>query len=282
MHNIGFHCHGLDHLETMIVSNELQRGEFYNFSPDILPELKREIERHNLVTSVHAPLVNLSWYPNPPTLSFLCDIEEEKRQLSLRMVEETMEQAKDFGAEYVVVHFPSPLVYVDGTSYARLREITWEAALRLEEFSQKYDIPIHIEGFGPNPFLCVDFLTEVITQCPGLFYCFDTGHMHLASQRDGFDLYGFAQQMAPHIGSMHLWNNRGVQDYFTFHHIPVHPSQRPEEGWVDIARILQLILLNNPSCSIIFESGFHYPEELGGHDFREGVKWVKELVATLS
>ena len=282
MNSLGFHCHGLDHFEKVIISNGLQRGEFYNFSPEVLPELKREIERHNLTASVHAPLASLSWYPNPPTLSFLCDIEEERRQLSLRMVQETMELAEDFGAEYVVVHFPSPSVNVDGTSYARLREIAWEGALHLDEFSQKHGIPIHMEGFGPSPFLCVDFLTEVVTQFPGLFYCFDTGHMHLAALRDGFDLYQFAQQMAPCIGSVHLWNNRGFEDYLTFHHIPVHPGQKPEEGWVDIAHILRLILLKNPSCSIVFESGFRYPEELGGHDFREGVKWVKELVATLS
>jgi len=282
MDNLGFHCHGLDHFETGIISNELQRGEFYNFSPDVLPELKREVERHDLAASVHAPLLKRSWYPNPPTLSFLCDVEEEKRQLSLRMVQETMEVAEDFGAEYVVVHFPSPIVYTDGASDDQLREIAWEVALRLGELTQKHDIPIHIEGFGPSPFLRAEFLIEVTNEFPGLFYCFDTGHMHIAAQRDGFDLYQFAQQMASNIGSIHLWNNRGIEDYLFFHHVPVHPSQKPEEGWVDIARLLQLILQKNPSCSIIFESGFNYPEELGGHDFREGVKWVKDLVTKLS
>jgi hypothetical protein len=106
--------------------------------------------------------------------------------------------------------------------------------------------------------------------------------MHIAAQRDSFDLYQFAQQLAPFIGSIHLWNNRSIEDYLSFRHIPVHPSQKPEEGWVDIAHILRLILSNNPSCCIVFESGFCYPEALGGYDFREGVRWVKELVATLS
>src|SRR4030042_851517 len=184
MDNLGFHCNGLDHLEKVIVSNGLQRGEFYNFSPEILPELKREIERHNLAASVHAPLTSLSWYPKPPTLSFLCDIDEDKRQLSLRMVQETMKLAEDFGAEYVVVHFPSPSININGTSYTQLREIVWKVALRLDEFSQKHGVPIHIEGFGPSLFLCVDFLKEVVTQFPGLFYCFDTGHMNIAAQRD--------------------------------------------------------------------------------------------------
>ncbi len=283
MIRVGFHCHGLDHFEKVIISNGLQRGEFYNFPPEELPELKREVLRHNLAVSVHAPLVRIPWYPVPPTLSFLCDVDEERKQLSLRMIRETMELAQDFGAEYVVVHFPvPPSTDVSGMDYARLREIAWQGALYLAELSQKHDLPIHIEGFGPSPFLRVDFLVEVITHFPSLLYCFDTGHMHIAAQRDSFDLYQFAQQLSPYIGSIHLWNNRSIEDYFNFRHIPVHPVQKPEDGWVDITRILQLILSNNPSCRIIFESGFRYPQALGGHDFRDGVRWVKELVATLS
>lgn len=282
MSNLGFHCHGLDLLEELIVSSGLRRGEFYNIPQQDLQELKREIEQRDLAISIHAPLGRLSWYPNPPTWSYLCYIDEEQRRLSLRMVEETMVLAKDFGAEYVVVHFPSPSSNrVEEVGYARLREIAWESALHLEELSQKYSVPIYIEGFGPSPFLSVDFLTEIITQFSCLRYCFDTGHMHIAAQRDGFDLYQFAQQMAPYIGSVHLWNNRGIGDYISFRHIPVHPSQKPEDGWVDIIRILQLILLINPLCKIIFESGLRYPEELGRHDFREGVTWVKDLIATL-
>jgi sugar phosphate isomerase/epimerase len=199
------------------------------------------------------------------------------------MVEETMAMAEEFGAEYVVVHFPAPsLTSTSGFSSTELREIAWQSALRLAEMSERYGIPIHIEGFGPSPFLDLDFLIEVSQHLPCLEYCFDTGHMHIASQRDGFDLYQFAERLAPHIGSIHLWNNRSIEDYFTYLHIPVHPSQKPEEGWVDIARILQLILSNNDSCRIILESGFHYPEALGGHDFRDGVAWVKELLAEQS
>lgn len=282
MSNLGFHCHGLDHLERVIIQNELERGEFYNFPPDELPELKREIERHNLAFSVHAPLVETPWYPNPPTLSYLCDVDKDRRNLSFKMIHETMEIAADFGAEYVIAHFPTPATDANGTGYVRLREIALEGSLHLEELSQKYNLPIHIEGFGPSPFLSVDFLNEVFTDFPDLRYCFDTGHMHIASQRDGFDFYEFARLISPCIGSVHLWNSRGVDDYFTFRHIPVHPSQKPEEGWADIDCLLRLILTKNPSCPIVFESGPRYPEKLGKHDFRDGVKWVKEIVSTLS
>lgn len=283
MTRLGFHCHDLGHLETVITSNGLRRGEFYNFASPTLPELKKEVGRHGLATSVHAPLVKVPWYPRPPTLSFLCDVDAEKRQLSIRMVQETMGIAEDFGAEYVVVHFPVPSS-TDGSNaeYAGLRQIAWRTAIFLSEISEAHGMPIHMEGFGPSPFLNVDFLTEVNRSFPGLLYCFDTGHMHIAAQRDGFDLYEFAEQIAPCVGSIHVWNNRGNDDYFTYGHIPVHPVQQPKDGWVDIPRILGLILSRNPTCRIILESGFRYPEALGGHDFREGVEWIKDLLVELS
>ena len=210
-------------------------------------------------------------------------MEEEDRQLSLRMIAETMELARDFGAEYVVVHFPVPLSATSGdVSYEKQREIAWQSASDLCELSDKSGIAIHLEGFGPSPFLNVEFLSEVITRFPCFRYCFDTGHMNIAAQRDGFDLYRFAERMAPYIGSIHLWNGRDITDYTYFRHIPVHPSQKPEEGWVDVALILRSILSKNPLCPTIFESGLRYPQALGGHDISEGVKWVKELVATLS
>ena len=283
MTRLGFHCHGLDHFGKVILSNGLRRGEFYNFPPESLPDLRRRIERHNLAASIHAPLTKISWYPTPPTISFLCDVDRELRLLSLKMVRETMELAGDFGAEYVVVHFPvPPSTPVRGIEYDELKDIAWQSAASLADLSQKHSVPIHIEGFGPSMFLTPEFIIEVTSKLKGLHYCFDIGHMHIAARRDGFSLYEFARKLAPHIGSVHMWNNRGVRDYLTFGHIPVHPSQKPEDGWVDIDRILRLIVPANPDCRIILESSSHYPEALGGHDFRDGVEWTKDLIAASS
>jgi len=270
-------------LEERVLANGLRRGEFYNFPAGDLPALKRGILLYNIAVSIHSPLVRLEWYPDPPTWTFLCDVDKEKRQLTLRMVEETMELAAEFGAEYVVVHFPSPAAdETGGVSHAGLREIALDSCHRLAELSQQHQISIHLEGFGPSPFLDPEFLIEVMNQFPTLRYCWDSAHMFISAQRDGFDYYAFAEQLAPYLGSIHLWNTRGIDDYLTFRHIPVHPSQTPEEGWVDIPRLLRIMNEHNSSCPIIFESVHRYPEALGNHDYRDGVKWIKELVATLS
>jgi sugar phosphate isomerase/epimerase len=150
----------------------------------------------------------------------------------------------------------------------------------ISRLSEKYRIESHIEGFGPNPFLNAGFLRELFGQVPKLKYCFDTGHLNMESKERGLDLYSFADDLTEHIGSIHLWNNRSVDDYVLHRHIPVHPSQKPEEGWVDVESVLKILWPNVKS--VIFESSYNYPEQLGGHNYKEGVQWVKQLAATLS
>lgn len=283
MATLGFHCHGMVDFEASIVANNLRHGEFFNLPPAELPVLKQKVRQYKLEISIHCPLTQTPWYPDPPTWAFLCDLDGEKRELNFRLITDTLEKAKGLPTTHIVAHFPSPSTTpLDGTSPDRQEEIVWQSAGRLSDLSTKYGIPIHVEGFGPTPFLSVPFLTRVFTSFPRLRYCFDTGHMCISSQRDGFDIYRFAEGLAPFIGSLHLWNTRRVEDYNTYRHIPVHPGQKPEQGWVDIERILRETVPVNPSMVIIFESGLDYPEALGGFNYKDGVKWVKELVAGLS
>lgn len=281
--NLGFHCHRLYQIGERILSNELRRGEFYHFPPEDVAELKRQVRAEGLAASIHTPLVRPEWYPNPPTWTFLCDADAELRQKNLRLVELTMEAAEDLGAEYVVVHFPSPANGATATlALDQQQYIARDSVERLAELGLKHQIPIHIEGFGPSPFLTPQFLGQVAAEYPPLRYCWDVAHMYIAAQRDGFDYYEFAAALAPAVGSVHLWNTRHLEDYLNYRHIPVHPSQSPEDGWVDIPRILRLLLQGEAKLPIIFESGYHYPPALGNHDVREGMQWVKNILTTLS
>ena len=281
--NLGFHCHRLSQVDERIVANGLRRGEFYHFPPDELDALKRKIKDHDLSMSIHCPLVKPPWYPEPPTLAFLCDVDAEKRQLNLKMITETLEVARDFEAEYVVVHFPSPSFTDPGeTSHSEMCDILWDSAERLARLSEEYEVPVHIEGFGPTPFLDGRFIAGMLRTLPCLGYCYDTGHMNMAAQRDGIDNSEFIDQVAPSIASVHVWNNRGLEDYSRYRHIPVHPSQHPGEGWADIEAILSRIVKDKPSVPVILESGTSYPFALGGYDYRDGVEWVRRLLRTSS
>ena len=121
MNNLGFHCQRLGHLEERLLANGLRRGEFYNFPPEQLPLLKKGITSCRVTASIHCPLERLSWYPDPPTWAFLCDLSRERRDLNLRMIEVTLQRAGELGTEYVVAHFPSPATDAPGASYSQLR-----------------------------------------------------------------------------------------------------------------------------------------------------------------
>lgn len=281
--NLGFHCHRLSHVEERILANGLSRGEFYHIPPSELRPIREMLSRHGLAASIHCPLVKPPWYPEPPTWAFLCDRDPEKRELNFRMVEQTVEMAGDFGAQYVVVHFPSPpSTGAADMSHDEMRRIAWASGERLADLSQRYGMPLHVEGFGPSPLLGADFIVALLNAFPPLRYCYDTGHMNIAAERDGLDVYDFLERVAPHVGSIHLWNTRGIDDYMHFHHIPVHPSQHPDDGWADIARILRQVVTERHSLPLVFESQTAYPRALGARDYRDGVRWIRELLTTSS
>ena len=282
MSNLGFHCHEIDLLEELTVGNGLRRGEIYNLPPDDIPRLTRLVERHRLAWSIHCPLVQLDWYPRPPTWSFLCDVDRDKRDLTMRMVTLTVKQAAEYGADYVVAHFPSPASDSAGESDDDLESIAWSSCERLAELSLREGVPIHLEGVGQSSLITADFMKRALEEYANLRCCFDTAHANLASQYNGFDMYDFETELLPHLGSLHLWNTRDRNDYLTFRHVAVHPSQSPEDGWVDIPRVLELLGPKADSLPIVFESEPGYPEALGHYDYRDGVKWVKELLTTSS
>lgn len=280
MNKLGFHCQRMSDFKGAILDTGLKRGEFYNIPAEEIPLLNKEISRHNIALSIHAPLVKPDWYPGYPSQTYLCDADSEKRSLSLRLIELSLKQATDYDTDYVVVHLPHPLDDPDGVEYAELKEIALDSAYHLSKWSDKYKQEIHIEGYGPNPLLSVEFLKEVFAQFPKLRYCFDTGHLNFDVKERGLDFYAFAEGLTEHMGSVHLWNHSCSDAHKHLMHIQVHPSQRPEDGWVDVERILKTLW--GHVKAVIFENMPRYPQELGGHDYKEGVEWVKQLTATLS
>ena len=278
MSNLGFHCHDLDIVEDTIIGNGLRRGEFYNLPLDELHRLKNLIEHYKLDWSIHTPLIQLDWYPQPPTWSFLCDEDKDKQDLTIKMITLTAQHAEELGAEYIVVHFPSPGSDTDCDD--KHVDIARRSCDRLADISVKRKISIHVEGVGASSLINAEFLTTVLKEFSPLRYCFDTAHTNLAALEHEFDLYELYRELLPYLGSMHLWNTRGRDDYLAYRHVPVHPSQSTEDGWVDIPRLLKELNNSRSTLPIIYESEPSYPEELGGYDYKEGVNWIKELLET--
>jgi len=277
---LSIHCNRLSHLVHRIIELGFCRGEFYNLSPEDMPIVKRFIRDRNITPSVHCPFRQVPWYPYPVTWSFLTTLgHEEQRELSFRLVEESLRDAADIGATYVVVHYPNPApLEADSAAHNRQYEAAWRSAGRLQALSEAYQVPIYIEGFGPTPLMSADFLASIFRAYPALRYCFDTGHIALMAQRDGLVYFDFLQTIAPFIGCVHVWNTRGMADYEQYHHLPPHPAMKTSDGWVDIERVVTITRAANPRAVFVLEYTHDMPPEFG-LDHTEGIAWFKGLVA---
>ena len=102
------------------------------------------------------------------------------------------------------------------------------------------------------------------------------------TQFDALGHFGFLDALLPKIGSVHLWQTRNVDDYLTFRHIPIHPSQRADLGWVDVRRVIATVRRERPETPFVMEYPGWFPEPWKDLDYRDGVTWLQDILTTSS
>ena len=136
-----------------------------------------------------------------------------------------------------------------------------------------YPLNLCVENLEAPSF---DFVVPLIEK-HNVSVCLDVGHLRVGAEMLGLDELRAARLMAPYTRSVHLWTTRGRHDVRRYHHIPVHPSLTPADGWIDVPQMLELILTCSPQCAIVFEPGRLYNAD---PDWQaEGMAWVQGLVA---
>ncbi|GIW10067.1 MAG: hypothetical protein KatS3mg061_1124 [Dehalococcoidia bacterium] len=164
---LGLNVSRLEALRERLPALGLKRAELFLFRRDELPAVRQALAEQGVRFSAHVPVPRPEQYPFPPTWTFLNYADAERRDLYFRIVKETVETAAELGAEYVVVHYPGPITPAcEAIGRATLREIALASAERLAELSARTGVPLHIEGFGPSPFLTSEFILEVLTRYP--------------------------------------------------------------------------------------------------------------------
>jgi sugar phosphate isomerase/epimerase len=226
--------------------------------------------------SIHAPLPTPADYPGSASTAFLLDPDPSKRQATLDMLRQTVRLAAEWGAQYVVVHFGG--LHSDGLSEAEVWASAHDAAAQLDALSQQHAMPLHIEYAAYNPsFAHPHELAELVSDYAGLGICLDVGHARVGAQMLGLDEWEVLKTLARHTQSMHLWTLRTREDVRRYHHTPVHPTLTPAGGWIDIPRVLDLVLGSNPACDLVFENDLIFQSDPAW--LAEGEAWVRGLVA---
>ncbi len=249
--------------------------ETFDFGPADLDGLHLRLRAY-AAFSVHAPLPTPVDYPGQPVTSFLLDADPAKRRASLDMLCRTIALAAEWDALYVVIHFAG--LQSDSLSACEVSILAEDAATRLDGWAAVHDIPVHLEYAAYNPsFATPEEMVGLVSRHPHLHVCLDVGHLRIGAGMLGIDEWRAAQVLAPHTRSMHLWTMRGREDVRRYHHVPVHPSLRPEDGWIDILGMLRLVCEQNPQCAVVFEPHYLYNPDAKWQG--EGMAWVEEIVA---
>jgi sugar phosphate isomerase/epimerase len=155
------------------------------------------------------------------------------------------------------------------------------SAAQLNAWAEAHGMPLHLEYAAYNPSLAEpEHLVDLVQRYPMLDICMDVGHVRLSAEMLGIDEYEIARLLAPHTRSMHLWTTRGREDARRYHHVPVHPSLTPAEGWIDIPAMVELAVWGSSECSVVFEPSDRYNPDPAWQE--EGIEWVRALVSGLS
>jgi sugar phosphate isomerase/epimerase len=264
----------LERLDRLLELGRFQKIEIGFYDEEMLPLVMEFASARGLTYGFHDPLPRLPSDDFP----FLTDPDEEKRWRTLDSMYRTMQTAVTYGAEYVIGHIPSviweprPMLSED-----KIIELAHNSCDLLSGWSEESGIPFVLENVGPNPyFFEFEAFVEVMQAHPRLEFCLDIGHLHLMSIYSGFDSLGFSTALAPYTTVLHIYNAT-PEMYRKYHHVPVHPSQVPEEGWADVPAIVECVLAGSKNdLTIVFEHSPQYPAS--DSFIKEGIESVRQVV----
>ncbi|EOC99300.1 sugar phosphate isomerase/epimerase family protein [Caldisalinibacter kiritimatiensis] len=270
---ISIHNVGIDY----ILNKNFKRVQLchkFSGAKEITSLLKLSKKRPIKIT-YHAPV----FHQTDPTVTYYLNSNKRLREATFEILEINLDMARSMPTDHFIVHFTSKNSD-DKIDDNELYSLAEDSAKRLNELSKKYKMPIHLEYAGyNNRFYKPKDWVQLISKYDNLGICLDVGHFYISCQLNNMDYFTELDRMLPVIESMHLWNTRGLEDIKKYGHIPVHPSQRTEEGWIDIENTLKLVLSYNRDINIVFEPDFNYGDIKYA---QEGINWVNELVYGLT
>ncbi|NIK70008.1 sugar phosphate isomerase/epimerase [Paenibacillus sp. BK720] len=198
--------------------------------------------------------------------------------------------------DYVLFHYPKPVILDDRTDWTSWRfdnrtEYEFESAYAFDEFRTYSDalfewLSLMRAKYGFTPVLELDalnryvyeddYLQRKLEEYRGIKLCLDTARLYIQDRVDPrFNSETVLRRYAGYAATVHLSNVQIVGGRIIQSRIPVHPSQRPSEGWAPIERYLRIISGKNPDFKIMFE---HRSEHASDEQLKECYRWVSQLI----
>jgi len=264
-------------------------------------EAATEVLRRGWDLGVHWPLVAAEpqrhrWFDPDPAV----------RERALQETGRACALAAGLGASYILFHFPWPVLLEEGLDYCALgwgflvpgvpgsawtrdQALAWaEVCLdRLEEAGREAGLEVVLEIDESGRLLVRgpaerDALTGLLEGREGLSVCLDTGRLALIARTHGLDCLELARRWYPLTTHLHL---HAANSKRRVNHVPVLPSQSPDEGWAPSVEMARELLARPPGpdasgrgLRIVLE---HDPGKVTPGELEECHRWVRDLARTL-
>lgn len=229
------------------------------------------IKKNSLKVNYHAAV----FHNMNPNITYYLNSNEKLRNATFEILETNLKMAKSLNSENVVVHFASSDID-ESLSNVDIKKLARDSASRINDLAKKYDIEIALEYCGYNDrFYKIDEYISLVSEFKNLSICLDLGHLFISCKLHNMSYFMELSKIVPFTKLVHIWNTRGPNDLEKYGHIPVHPKQREEDGWIDVETSLKFILTYNKDVRIIAEPDFIYSDF---SYFEEGMEWVNGIV----
>ena len=236
-----------------------------------ITSLLRMNKNHPIRVSYHAPV----FHQVDPTLTYYLNSNFRLREATFEILEINLKMAQSLPTDYVIIHFTSNSMNENITDH-ELRHFAKKSVERIDMLSRQYELPIYLEYTSYNDrFDKPEDFVEVVKDYDNLGICLDIGHLYMVCQTYGLDYFTELEKLLPYTKVMYLWNTTSKECMQEYGYIPAHPSQKSEDGWIDIEKTLNLALNYNKDIYIIFEPNFEYK---GEKYFEESISWVNEII----
>lgn len=257
-----------------------------------IEKLINEAENKSFKIGIHYPLRSGRALLRDP--QFLSK-DDCTRNQAYRSIREELEFLKKVKPEYVLFHYPKPVIlnesvdwknwrFADRSEYMFEAEYSFEVLKEksrelfkwLTEMSYQYNFIPVLELDALNKYIYEsNLLEELLNSYPKVRLCLDTGRLHLQAKFDkNFDALNIIERFASYTEVVHLWNIRVADNLEKSHH-PALPVLKAEDGWAPIEQYLKIIKKKNPNCKIMFE---HQSDRISNEELQQCYDWVDQLL----
>ena len=269
------------------------RQGFYGIEASLLREEKDvdrliELAKQDLFhIGVHFPL--RGWLDRLRDPQFFTK-DETKKQCFYQDVEEELIYLQKVKPEYVLFHYPKPVILDDKVDWSLWRfpdasEFVYESDYSYEELQRDSEqlfswLSDKSAAYGFVPVLELDALnryvyaTELLAKYPRVRLCLDIARLHIQASIDpNFSFRNIIKRFAKYAQVIHVSNVR-LKENLEKNHFPALPELDPADGWADMAEYISLINQENSSAKIFFE---HRSDLISETELAACYNWMDEL-----